>query len=70
MQIKHIQHKLKIRQIPTELNYYHYLHKQQKAIIKQVAINRIINISIILIEFSLILMNFINKQMFFNFIGD
>lgn len=63
-------HKLKIRQIPTELNYYHYLHKQQKAIIKQVAINRIINISIILIGFSLILMDFINKQMFFNFIGD
>lgn len=49
MQIKHIQHKQrKIRQIPTELNYYTYLAKQQKKIIKQVAINRLIGIGLLL----------------------
>lgn len=67
MQIKHIQHKQrKIKQIPTELNYYCYLQKQQKKIIKQVAINRLLAIGIISIWLISILYKFISYQLWIN----
>ena len=56
----------KIKKIPTELNYYWYLHKQQKKIIKQVAINRIICISLIAAWIISGLYKFVSYQMWIN----